>query len=342
MLQHRPAGRRTIIILLCVAIAGVVIFYFDRALYRPLPGLDTPQVFEVAPGSSLTRVGESLQSRGLLRSPRLLNGLARLRGVSGQIKPGEYELTPGMSAAQLLDKMVAGDNVQYRVTLVEGWTVAQALDQIWQGNKIQRTLDSYDPARVSALLELEGDNPEGMLFPDTYFYTAGTTDVELLQRSRQQLEAVLSEQWENRLGALPYEDSYDALILASIIEKESAATSERGDIAGVFIRRLERGMRLQSDPTVIYGMGSQFNGDLTRADLQAETPYNTYRIAGLPPTPIALAGLESIRASLNPVESDYLYFVATGDGGHYFSSTLEEHNAAVERFQLAQPDQENL
>ncbi|MEQ8955019.1 MAG: endolytic transglycosylase MltG [Gammaproteobacteria bacterium] len=327
---------------LCALLSGSAALYLHRALFQPMPGTAAPVVIEVSPGSSLSRVGTTLQQRKLLAAPRLLNLLARYRGVSGQIKPGEYEITPGLSAAQLLDKMVAGDNVQYRVTLVEGWTFSQALQHIWEGVKIVKTLERYDPELISALLQLDVSDPEGMLFPDTYFYTAGTTDVDLLRRAHGQLESVLLAEWDNRLGALPYDNHYDALILASIVEKESAQASERGHIAGVFIRRLEQGMRLQSDPTVIYGMGADFNGNLTRANLQAETPYNTYRNAGLPPTPIALAGLDSIKASLNPIASDYLYFVATGDGGHYFSSSLEEHNAAVSRYQLLQTEQESL
>ena len=331
-----------LLLVIAVTIAAGGAFLINRSLFQSLPGLEQATVIEVQPGSSLTRLGMELQRQGLLRSPRMLNLLARYRGVAGAIKPGEYELTPGMSAAQLLDKLVAGSNVQYRLTLVEGWTVARALEEIWRANKIKRQLQRYDPPGVASLLGLELDNPEGMLFPDTYFYTAGTTDIELLQRAGQRLQQMLDSAWQARLGALPYENSYEALILASIIEKESSQASERGEIAGVFVRRLEQGMRLQSDPTVIYGMGLAFDGNLTRADLQAETPYNTYRIFGLPPTPIALAGLDSIRASLNPVESDALYFVATGDGGHYFSATLEEHNAAVERYQLQPTSQDSL
>ena len=172
-----------------------------------------------------------------------------------------------------------------------------------------------------------------MLFPDTYFYTAGTSDLEILRRAQRRLAQVLDQEWENRADNLPLQSAYEALILASIIEKESGLLSERERIAGVFVRRLQRGMRLQSDPTVIYGMGESFDGNLRRVDLETSTPYNTYRINGLPPSPIAMAGRDAIHASLHPVEEDVLYFVATGDGGHYFSVSLDEHNAAVRRYQ---------
>ena len=304
-----------------------------RSLYSPIPDLERPVVVEVERGSSLSRVADELHRAGRLPRPALFKLLARWRGVADSIRIGEYELEPGITPARLLDKMVAGDTVQYRVTLVEGWTFAQALEAIWQSEKIRRELDDYDPEQIADLLGLEAAHPEGMLFPDTYFYTRGASDVELLIRANRRLDELLREQWEQRLADLPYDDPFDALILASIIEKESAVGSERGHIAGVFVRRLESGMRLQSDPTVIYGMGDAYTGDIRRADLASETAYNTYRINGLPPTPIALAGLDSIRSSLNPLPSDYLYFVSRGDGSHQFSRSLEEHNEAVNRYQ---------
>ncbi|MBT6058395.1 MAG: endolytic transglycosylase MltG, partial [Gammaproteobacteria bacterium] len=223
--------------------------------------------------------------------------------------------------------------VQYRVTLVEGWTFQQALEEIWNREKISLELKDKNPLEISRLLGIDQETPEGMLFPDTYFYTKGESDLDLLLRANRRLNEVLNQSWESRLGALPFESSYEALILASIVEKESANNSERGHVAGVFVRRLETGMRLQSDPTVIYGMGDRYQGNIARTDLQEQTDYNTYRISGLPPSPIALAGLESINATLNPLESDYLYFVSRGDGSHQFSSNLEQHNQAVQEFQ---------
>lgn len=308
-----------------------------RTLHQPIDALTNNTIYEVVPGSSVSRVANDLYARDYLLHPILFRLLSNWQGVGGSIQSGEYELQPGMSPADILNAMVAGRNVQYRVTLVEGWTVAEALRAIRSAEKVELTLpESISYPELAAALQLPHESPEGMIFPDTYFYTKGTSDLELLRRAHARLQSVLQQSWSQRLGALPFATPYEALILASIIEKESALGSERAEIAGVFVRRLEQGMRLQSDPTVIYGMGVNFDGNIRREDLRAQTAYNTYRIDGLPPTPIALAGAESIHASLNPAQSDSLYFVSRGDGSHYFSSTLEEHNAAVDRFQRNQ------
>lgn len=327
-------------------IAGLLFFLLTialllssvRTLYSPMHTSITDAdheviIIEVVAGSSLSRVVQELSQQGYIQSPLLFKLLARLRGVENGIQTGEYEIDATLSPARLLEKMVAGETIQYRLTLLEGWTLAQAMQAIWSAEKIQRTFFSSNLQDLAPYLESGSENPEGLLFPDTYFYTKGTTDIELVQRANQRLNTVLAAAWDKRLGALPFTDPYEALILASIIEKESANNSERGDIAGVFIRRLELGMRLQSDPTVIYGMGETYTGDIRSTDLALKTAYNTYRIDGLPPSPIALAGLESINAALNPLSSEYLYFVAKGDGSHYFSSSLQEHNQAVNLYQ---------
>jgi len=327
--------------LVAAVIAGSVLFVVVslvlltglRSLYMPITSHGEETIFEVSAGSSLSRVAMELAAAGVIQRPQLFKLLALWRGVDEQIKVGEYRLESGISPAELLTKMVVGDTIQYRVTLVEGWTFRQALQAIWRSEKITAGLQGASDQELAALLEIDRRSPEGQLFPDTYFYSAGTTDVEILRRAHSRLQQMLASAWESRLGALPYDNAYEALILASIIEKESALGTERGHISGVFIRRLESGMRLQSDPTVIYGLGENYSGDLTRADLAAATAYNTYRIEGLPPTPIALAGMESISASLNPLPSEYLYFVARGDGSHEFSSSLAEHNDAVNRYQ---------
>lgn len=308
-----------------------------RVLHSPLTYTSTETVtqpsasFEVNPGSSLSQVSRDLQSSGLFSYPRLLTLYARIKGVENSIKVGEYELEHGLTAVQLIDKMVAGEALQYRVTLVEGWTFKEALEAIQNSTKIISVLQDLNTAEILEQISQPFENTEGILFPDTYFYTAGSTDLDIVKRASARLNNILQSEWEKRLGALPYETAYQALVMASIIEKESAASSERGHISGVFIRRLELGMRLQSDPTVIYGMGDAYDGDIRKTDLQEVTPYNTYRVNGLPPTPIALAGFDSIHASLNPEPSEYLYFVAQSDGSHYFSSSLEEHNQAVAR-----------
>jgi len=292
-----------------------------------------PLQFDIAPGSPLQRVTANLSDQGYLPRPELLNLWARWQGVGNAIKAGEYEITTALTPIQLLEKMVSGETRQYQLTLLEGKTFAQALDAIWQSEKIVPSLKGLDTAAIAQQMSLNLENPEGLLFPDTYFYSSGTLDIDILIRANTRLNSILESAWERRLGALPYESAYDALIMASIIEKESGLLAEQSHIAGVFVRRLEQGMRLQSDPTVIYGMGSDYAGNIRRSDLRETTAYNTYRIDGLPPTPIALAGRESIEASLNPLQSDYLYFVAKGDGSHYFSATLEEHNEAVQRYQ---------
>ncbi len=302
------------------------------ALRAPIDAIAEPTLFEVRAGSSLDAVADELTRADRLPHPRLFSLLARWRGAAASIRAGEYELRPGISPAGILDLLVAGETVRYRLTLVEGWTFREALARIQRAEKVDARLAGRPPSEIAGLLGLERDSPEGMLFPDTYFYAKGATDLELLRRARARLDEVLARAWEARRAGLPYDTPYEALIMASIIEKETALDGERGHVAGVFVRRLERGMRLQSDPTVIYGMGDAYAGVLGRGDLAAVTPYNTYRIDGLPPTPIALAGEASIRASMDPLPSDYLYFVATGDGGHHFSASLEEHNAAVARY----------
>lgn len=315
--------------LLCLMLVGIVFSY--RFLHSPIDTDHGQSVFQIQAGSSLGQISRELQSKNVIRYPRLLALWARLKGQSGSIQQGEYQIADGDSPADLLAKMVVGKTIQYRVTLVEGWTFQQALAAIQSSEKISIELAGIEPSEIAKKIGLPYDHPEGALFPDTYFYSAGSSDTEILRRASEQLQKVLEQQWQTRLGALPYDSPYQALIMASIIEKESAASSERGNIAGVFIRRLELGMRLQSDPTVIYGMGTDYQGDIRRKDLQTTTPYNTYRVNGLPPTPIALAGEESIRASLHPEPGEYLYFVSQGDGTHYFSTNLEEHNAAVSR-----------
>jgi len=334
--QHLLIASVTI---LAIFVAGAVLSY--RSLFSEM-ALRSPEIspvkIEVMAGSSLSRVAIELAEAGYLPSPTLFKLWARLKGAENSIQTGEYELHSGITPAQLLDKIVRGESVQYRITLVEGWTFQQALNALWSAGNIRSSLNNSSPADIAQQMSLDYENPEGLLYPDTYFYTKGTLDIELLRRANARLNTVLSEAWESRLGSLPFANSYEALTMASIIEKESARNSERGLIAGVFVGRLDLGMRLQSDPTIIYGMGNRYAGNITRADLLEETPYNTYRIDGIPPTPIALSGEASIVAALNPSASDFLYFVARGDGSHQFSRSLEEHNAAVREYQLGSND----
>mgnify|MGYP002631505273 CR=1 FL=1 len=320
-----------LLLLLAAAGIGLALHAFKNYLHEPM-SVQEPVLITVMPGSSLRQVTDSLNQQGLLSFPDALAIWARYKGLAGSIKTGEYELVPGLSPEGLLALLVSGRNKQYPLTVVEGWTFRQALEALWASEKIDARLRDASDEEITAALGRNIPFLEGSIFPDTYFYTAGTTDIAILSRARQRLESILADEWQNRLGGLPYKNSHEALVMASVIEKESGVLAEKQRIAGVFIRRLETGMRLQSDPTVIYGAGADYTGVIRTSDLTSETPWNTYRISGLPPTPIALVSRTSIRASLQPEDGSYLYFVASGNGGHYFSTTLEEHNTAVQRY----------
>jgi UPF0755 protein len=299
------------------------------------PGPAAPaQTFIVPPGSSMAEVAALLSDRGLLSRPALWRAAARWQSLDGQIKQGEYRVSDPVSPAALLALLVAGEVVEYQLTLPEGITLAQALVILHSSEGLTATLEGPD---APALLALVDPHPsaEGWFFPDSYRYTRGDTDLAVLEQAHRRMTRMLAELWQARTMALPYDTPYEALIMASIVERETGLAAERDAIAGVFVRRLERGMRLQTDPTVIYGLGATFDGNLRRVHLADETnPYNSYRHHGLPPTPIALPGRAAIEAALNPLQGSALYFVARGDGSHVFSDTLEQHNAAVRAYQL--------
>lgn len=323
------AGCLTVALLTIVA--GYVWFqhYLDSPLHIP-----SSIIVEIRPGSSMRQVAATLAFQTGLQHPRIYTLWTRYTGMDRAVRAGEFELQPGMSPRSALAYLMEGPFVQYPVSFIEGTTVREALQTLWRSQKLTPTLKDKSDAEILAALASSRNMLEGLLFPDTYFYTSGTTDLSILQRAVTELDQVLAEEWAVRSQDLPYQSPYEALVMASIIEKESGTFSEREEIAGVFVRRLQIGMRLQSDPTVIYGMRDNYDGNIRRVDLETTTPYNTYRIDGLPPSPIALSGRDAIHASLHPMEGSYLYFVARGDGGHAFSSTLEEHNSAVRRYQL--------
>ena len=310
---------------------------FQRFLKTPVDLKESPTVFEVPRGANLRQVAQGLTGRGILGHPYYLLALAIQRGDQGRLKAGEYELTQGIRPADLLERLTSGKVIQYPMTLVEGWTFRQAIAAIAAEPRFGSDLAGKTDAELMAALGRPGEHPEGRLFPDTYSFPGHTSGMDVLRRAFERMEQVLAEEWEGRDVGLPIETPYEALILASIIEKETAVGAERPAISGVFVRRLQKGMRLQTDPTVIYGLGERFDGNLRRGDLREATPYNTYVIDGLPPTPIALPGREAIRAALRPEPGESLYFVARGDGTHAFSATLEEHNAAVRKYQLGKP-----
>jgi UPF0755 protein len=282
-------------------------------------------------------VADNLTGQGVLQHPYYFIALAFQRGDQGRLKAGEFELTQGMRPTDLLERLISGWEVQYPITLVEGWTFRQAVAAVAADPRFGAEVVGKTDAELMETLGRPGEHPEGRFFPDTYSFPRNTSGLEVLRRAFERMERVLAEEWEQRAEDLPIETPYQALILASIIEKETAVVAERPAIGGVFVRRLRNGMRLQTDPTVIYGLGERFDGNLRREDLREPTPYNTYVIEGLPPTPIALPGREAIRAALHPEPGDSLYFVSRGDGTHAFSRTLEEHNAAVRQYQLGRP-----
>ncbi|WP_231651159.1 endolytic transglycosylase MltG [Pseudomonas californiensis] len=304
-----------------------------QALNQPLE-VAQEQLLDVPAGSTPTGVLNRLQADGVIKDAFWLRLYWRFN-LSGQpLHSGEYRMTPGMDVEALFDVWKRKEVVQYSLTLVEGWNFRQVRAALAKQIKLDQELTGLSDKELMARIGHPDVFPEGRFFPDTYRYVRGMSDVELLKQSYDRLEQVLDEEWASRAADAPYADPYQALIMASLVEKETGVPQERGQIAGVFVRRLKLGMLLQTDPTVIYGMGERYNGKLTRANLKEATPYNTYVIAGLPPTPISLVGREAIHAALNPVEGSSLYFVAKGDGSHVFSNDLDAHNAAVREYQI--------
>ena len=270
---------------------------------------------------------------GVQTHPDLLGWYFRLAGRDQTIKPGDYAVTRGMTPGDLLGKLVRGDRIVLTVTLVEGWTFKQFRDALSKAEHLRHDTQGMAPAEIMKALGKPGVAPEGRFFPDTYHYFKNASDIDVLRQSLQLMDRRLQAAWDARAPGLPLKSADEALVLASVVEKETGLPKDRPEIAGVFINRLKIGMRLQTDPTVIYGLGDAFDGNLRRSHLQADTPYNTYTRAGLPPTPIAMPGLASLRAAFAPAASEALYFVARGDGSSHFSRTLDEHNRAVNRYQ---------
>ena len=298
-----------------------------------LPLSASPLDFTVRPGSSLRSAAGQMAEAGVGFASWQFELLGRLSGRASAIKAGSYEVTSGVTAWELLSKLTRGDVTQAEVLLVEGWTFAQ----------VRRALDTHPDLRHDTqgltdgeiLLRVGGaeSHPEGLFFPDTYLFAKQSADLDVLKRAYRMMKRRLETEWQGRAANLPYGTPYQALVMASIVEKETGRAEDRPRIAAVFVNRLRRGMLLQTDPTVIYGLGSRFDGNLRKRDLLADGPYNTYTRPGLPPTPIAMPGLASIQAALSPAKVDDLYFVARGDGSSQFSRTLEEHNRAVDRYQ---------
>jgi len=326
-------------IVLAIGLAGGALWLmYQEFLSSPTDLGQETLVWEVKRGASLRQLSEDLAAQGLIEHPYFFMALGYLSNQATSIKAGEYEIPNGVTPPELLALFTSGKVLQRAFTLVEGWTYRQALEALEQDERLEKALgEKPSAAMVMTSLGHPGEHPEGRFFPDTYFFSKGASDLDILRRAYETMQQVLKEEWEKREEGLPLETPYEALIFASIVEKEAALASERPVIAGVFIRRLRLGMMLQTDPTVIYGIGERFDGNITRADLRRDTPYNTYVHHGLPPTPIALPGRDAIHATLHPEDGSSLYFVAKGDGSHHFSATLNEHNQAVQQYQRGGP-----
>lgn len=317
-----------------LVVAGIFAFDLYRFAVTPLLPNNQSVDYILQSGAGIQALSNDLVQLGILkpRQKYYLRLLIKLRGDDLRLKLGEYRLQPGETPDQIIDQLVAGRVLYHSITIIDGWTFDDLQRALASNPFVKHTLAHETPRQVMQSLGLARSSPEGLFFPDTYKFTLGTTDTSLLLWAYKVMQQHLQVAWQNRAAGLPYHSAYQALIAASLIEKETAIPEEGPMIAGVLLRRLEKRMRLQFDPTVIYAMGKTFRGNITKKDLSIDSPYNTYRVYGLPPTPIALPSMNSIESALHPDDSDNLYFVATGDGGHVFSATLKAHNIAVQAY----------
>ncbi len=323
----------TAVFLLLVSITLVWLWNEYNSALTTSVVLEKSHVIEINKGDSFQRITHKLLAQQIAIKPLWFKLIAYEKKITHKLKAGEYELKQGLTMPEVLAVFVAGKSRQYSITFPEGWRFKQILQEIQSNPHIDKTLDSTDYQSIMAKLGGNHDYPEGLFFPDTYFFDKNTTDLALLKTAYNKMQLILNKAWKNKADDLPLENAYQALILASIVEKETGVAVERPQIAGVFTRRLKKGMLLQTDPTVIYGMGEHYKGNIRYKDLRQSTPYNTYVIKGLPPTPIAMPGEQAIHAVLHPAKGETLYFVARGDGRHVFSATLRAHNNAVNKFQ---------
>ena len=309
----------TVLFILSFIIGGMTAGWFWHDMQAQLDApinitMPIPLTYTITPGMNLKQVGQDLTQLGILDHPYYFMLEGRLQGSETRLKAGEYLLKPGVTQRQLLEQFVAGKVVQHSLTLIEGWSFRQLMNEVSSNGTLVQTLANVDSETVMTALAYPEVHPEGRFFPDTYHFPIGMTDIEFLRRAYVKMARVLEEEWQQREAGLPYKTSDEALIMASILEKETAVAEERAAIAGVFVRRLQKGMKLQTDPTVIYAMGDDYHGNIRRKDLKIDSPYNTYFYVGLPPTPISLPGVEAIHAALHPEDGETLYFVAKGDG----------------------------
>lgn len=321
-------------LLICFIAVVLVVGWLVYYAIAPLKLQPSSQEVVIAPNSGLRSIANQLVAQGVLREPWRFVLIAKLLNKEQYLQAGSYTLNKNISPYQLLLSLNYGKATQGSVTFIEGRTFAQMREKLANNDAVKQTITSLSDREIMQLLGSTYNAPEGLFFPDTFYFNRHTTDIALLKISYDAMQAKLDKAWQNREENLPYKNSYEALIMASIVEKETGKSSERPMIAGVFINRMRFGMRLQTDPTVIYGMGLQFNGNIRKKDLLTDTPYNTYTRSGLPPTPIAMPGIAAIEAALHPAKTKALYFVGKGDGSHAFSNDLNEHNRAVVRYQL--------
>jgi len=326
-----------------IAIAGVIVIILATSLlayqlvrfqFETISVNSDDQTFTIKSGSNIKSIAQQLGLEKIIDDPWLFILMARIKDVDTSVRAGEYRLQPEYTTADLLDAFTKGVSIQYSFTIIEGWTFRQMIEAMDKNPVLVKTLENKTNEEIMAALGYPDQHPEGRFFPDTYSFPKNTTDIAFLKRAYQLMLQHLSYQWKNRAEDIGVKNSYEALILASIVEKETGAAFERPLIAGVFTQRIKKNMRLQTDPTVIYGMGDDFDGDIRFRDLKKDTPYNTYTRKGLTPTPIALPGLDAIKAVLHPADTKALFFVSKGDGTHHFSETLDEHNRAVSKYQL--------
>jgi UPF0755 protein len=304
--------------------------------HTPITPAGSPSIeFSVQPGSSVRSSAEQIANAGVPVNPLMFSTLARIVGKGSRLKAGSYELKPGTTPLRLVDQLARGEFAQESLSIIEGWTFKQMRQAIAQHPALKHDTTNLTDKEILAKIAPDAAAPEGLFFPDTYLFAKGASDWQIYKQAHALLVKRLDDAWASRDPATPYKSRYELLIMASLIEKETGQKSERGMIAGVFVNRLKKGMLLQTDPTVIYGMGDKYQGVIHKVDLETDTPYNTYTRSGLPPTPIALPGAESLAAAIKPVQTDALYFVSRGNGTSEFSSSLVDHNRAVTKYQLS-------
>ncbi len=324
---RRFALSALVIVFFCIF---VVTSYAAYLVTRPL-NLVESQIYVLEPGANATDIANTLHENGYLEYPQILVWTARIGRMERFLQAGEYQFQADFNVLQVLEKIVNGQSISHQIQFIEGWTFKDYLKELKAKGNLQQTITSAEYDGLVKKLLIAENHPEGWFFPDTYHYNSGQTDLSILQRAHEMMKVNLEQEWENSSPNLPYETAYEGLIVASIIQKESNVESEYPIIAGVIVNRLNQGMRLQMDPTVIYGLGG-IDGPLKRSELDRDTPYNTYTRHGLPPTPIAMPGLAAIQAAARPAETTHLYFVARGDGTHQFSDTIDEHLKAVRAY----------